>query len=140
MFKVIVVGADGSSTASAAVDAAVEMAKLTGASLHIVTAYRPRSARASSVPEEFRYSASVDEAESVLDSLTFNAKMAGVTVTTHPKKKGAANAILEVAEEVGADLVVMGNVGMKGARRVLGSVPNAVSHQAQCSVLIIQTS
>jgi nucleotide-binding universal stress UspA family protein len=45
-----------------------------------------------------------------------------------------------VAEEVGADLVVVGNRGMKGARRVLGSVPNTIAHGATCSVLIADTT
>ena len=47
--------------------------------------------------------------------------------------------LLAVADEVDADLIVVGSKGMQGARRVLGSVPNTISHQADCSVLIIQT-
>jgi nucleotide-binding universal stress UspA family protein len=61
-------------------------------------------------------------------------------VVPHAKTTDAADAILEVADEVGADLIVVGNKGMKGARRVLGSIPNSISHSARCSVLIVQTS
>ena len=43
------------------------------------------------------------------------------------------------AAEVEADLIVVGNKGMTGVRRVLGSVPNSVAHSAPCSVLIAFT-
>ncbi len=46
--------------------------------------------------------------------------------------------IVELAEKHGADLIVVGNQGMQ--RKVLGSVPNTVSHKANCSVLIVKTS
>ena len=52
----------------------------------------------------------------------------------------ATAAILRVAQEVNADLIVVGNKGMKGKGRVLGSVPNTVSHKAPCSVLIVNTT
>ena len=45
-----------------------------------------------------------------------------------------------MAEEAKADLIVLGSKGMQGARRVLGSVPNKVSHRAPCDVLIVQTT
>ena len=51
-----------------------------------------------------------------------------------------ADAILDVAEELGADLIVVGNKGMTGAKRfLLGSVPNQVSHHAPCAVMIVRT-
>ena len=53
--------------------------------------------------------------------------------------KGAASAILGIAESEDADLIVVGNRGMTGARRVLGSVPNSVAHGARCAVLIVPT-
>jgi nucleotide-binding universal stress UspA family protein len=52
----------------------------------------------------------------------------------------AADLITQVAEQVNADLIVVGNKGMKGARRLLGSVPNRVAHRALCSVLIVRTT
>ena len=52
-----------------------------------------------------------------------------------------ADAILDVAEEENADLIVVGNKGMTGAKRfLLGSVPNKVSHHAPSSVLIVRTT
>ena len=66
---------------------------------------------------------------------------AGVEVQTFARQGEPADAILDVAEEENADLIVVGNKGMTGAKRfLLGSVPNKVSHHAPCSVLIVQTT
>ena len=76
-----------------------------------------------------------------IDAAAAEAKEAGVEVQTHPVEADPADAILNVAEEVKADLIVVGNKGMTGARRyLLGSVPNNVSHQAPCSVIIVRTT
>ena len=65
----------------------------------------------------------------------------GIDVDTHARMGDPADAILDVAEEQSADLIVVGNKGMTGAKRfLLGSVPNKVSHHAPCSVMIIRTS
>ena len=56
-----------------------------------------------------------------------------------PRPAAAADAILDTAESIGADLIVVGSKGMRGARRVLGSVPNSVAHGAGCAVLIVKT-
>ena len=64
----------------------------------------------------------------------------GVPVEIFARRGDPADAILDVAEEQGADLIVVGNKGMTGAKRfLLGSVPNKISHHAPCSVLIIRT-
>ena len=69
------------------------------------------------------------------------AREAGVTVNIYPRQGDPADAILDVAEERDADLIIVGNKGMTGAKRfLLGSVPNKVSHYAPCSVLIIRTT
>ena len=66
---------------------------------------------------------------------------AGVESRSYAREGDPADAILDVAEELGADLIVVGNKGMTGAKRfLLGSVPNKVSHHAPCSVLIIRTT
>ncbi|HTV10340.1 MAG TPA: universal stress protein, partial [Acidimicrobiales bacterium] len=64
----------------------------------------------------------------------------GLKVHSHVLPGSAADAIVETARNVGADLVVVGNKGMRGAGRVLGSVPNSVAHRAGCSVLVVKTS
>ena len=140
MFETVVVGADGSDTAAEAVRVAIGLVKLTGGRLHIVTAYKPQQLR-SPAGEEFSKSLTTgDLAGSVLDDLASRARTGGVEVETHQKAGDPADAICEVATEVKADVIVVGNKGMTGVRRVLGSVPNSVAHQAPCAVLIAFTT
>jgi len=140
VFETVVVGADGSATAAEAVRVATELVKLTGGQLHIVTAYKPQQLR-SAAGEEFAKSLSTgDVAESVLAELASRARSNGVEVQTHQKDGDPADAICGVATQVKADLIVVGNKGMTGVRRVLGSVPNSVAHQAPCAVLIAFTT
>ena len=138
MFQKVVVGADASDTAAEAVRQAIEMVKLTGGELHIVSAYRPQhlSSTGSQPPDL----ATGDVAESVLADHASRARAAGVTAQTHARSGAAAEAICDLAEEISADLIIVGNKGMAGVRRVLGSVPNSVAHHAPCSVLIAQTT
>jgi nucleotide-binding universal stress UspA family protein len=138
----VVVGADGSPTAAEAVRKAIALVKLTAGQLHIVTAYKPAQYR-SSVPEVDEYLKSVGSdsmARSLLAELSSLAKTDGVQTETHAVTGSPADAICDVASQVRADLIVVGNKGMHGARRVLGSVPNSVAHQAPCDVLIAFTS
>lgn len=140
MFKTVVVGADDSSTAREAVIAAADIAKLTGGTLHIVTAYQPKSVRTQDLPEEFRYSASATHpADALLQSLSFIAQERGLESQIHPAVGSPADVVIRIAEQEDADLIVVGNKGMAGARRVLGSVPNSIAHGAHCSVLIVDT-
>ncbi len=140
MFETVVVGADGSPTAAEAVRVATELVKLSGGRLHIVTAYRPQQLH-SVAGEEFANSlTSGDLAGSVLADLASRARTNGVEVQTHLRDGAPADVICEVATEVKADVIVVGNKGMTGLRRVLGSVPNSVAHQAPCAVLIAFTT
>ena len=140
MFETVVVGADGSATAAEAVRQAIGLVKLTGGRLHIVTAYKPQQLR-SAAGEEFDKSLSThDIAGSVLADLASRARTGGVEVETYQRPGDPADAICEVAAQVKADLIVVGNKGMTGVRRVLGSVPNSVAHQAPCAVLIAFTT
>jgi nucleotide-binding universal stress UspA family protein len=140
MYKNLLVGADNSSTALRAVQAAVELAKTFGATLHIVTAYKPESVRLPDMPDEFRYANYVPPADALLNELTSLAKRANVEAQVHAATGEPAEAIVRVATRVGADLIIVGNKGMRGARRVLGSVPNSIAHHAECSVLIVDTT
>jgi nucleotide-binding universal stress UspA family protein len=77
----------------------------------------------------------------VLESAAGPARERGIEVSTHAREGDPADAIIDVAEETNADLVIVGNKGMTGARRfLLGSVPNKISHHAPCSVLIVRTT
>ncbi|MGO9581307.1 MAG: universal stress protein [Acidimicrobiales bacterium] len=140
MYKNLLVGADSSATALRAVEAAVELAQVFGAKLHIVTAYKPESVSMPDLPAEFRYTANVHPADALLDELKAIAKRANVPVEVHAATGEPAEAICRVATRVDADLVIVGNKGMRGARRVLGSVPNSIAHKAPCAVLIVDTT
>jgi nucleotide-binding universal stress UspA family protein len=140
VFETVVVGADGSATAAEAVRQAIGLVKLTGGRLHIVTAYKPQQLR-SAAGEEFAKSLNTgDIAASVLADLASRARTSGVEVETHQRPGDPADAICEVATQVKADVIVVGNKGMTGVRRVLGSVPNSVAHEAPCAVLIAFTA
>ena len=81
------------------------------------------------------------EVDATLQHAVQRAAAAGVPAREHAREGDAADAILDVAEELGADLIVVGNKGMTGADRfLLGSVPNTVTHHAPCSVLVIRTA
>lgn len=140
MFKNVLVGADSSKTALKAVRAAAELAGALGATLHIATAYKPESVKAPDLPDEFRYSVTTHPADLLLAELERIAEKAGVKVEVHAATGDPAEAIIRVAKRVGADLIVVGNKGMRGAKRVLGSVPNSVAHHAESSVLIVDTT
>jgi nucleotide-binding universal stress UspA family protein len=137
LFETVVVGADQSATAAEAVRQAIELVKLTGGRLHIVSAYKPQ--HLSTGGEESSIGTG-DLAESVLADHGSRARAAGVEAQTHARSGDPAEQICAVAEEINADLIVVGNKGMIGVRRVLGSVPNSVAHHAPCSVLIVQTT
>ncbi len=140
MYKNVLVGADSSATALRAVEAAVDLSRTFGAKLHIVTAYKPESVTIPDLPPEFAYSRTTHPADSLLEQLRAVAAKANVETEVHAATGEPAEAIVRVATRVGADLIIVGNKGMRGARRVLGSVPNSIAHHAQCSVLIVDTT
>lgn len=144
MSESIVVGTDGSETARRAVSEAIRMAKALGAELHVVTAYKAiRGAKIVGAPEgAAKVWAPLPDhlAQTIVDDAASAARMAGVKVQSHMLEKDPGDALLDVAGEVRASLLVVGNQGMSGARRVLGSVPNKISHAAHCNVLIVSTS
>lgn len=140
MYKQVFVGADSSKTALKAVKAAAELAAALGARLHIATAYKPESINLRDLPESVRESVTGHPADVLLDELRRLGDQAGVEVEVHAAPGEPAEAIVRTAKRVGADLIVVGNKGMLGAKRVLGSVPNSVAHHAECSVLIVDTT
>jgi nucleotide-binding universal stress UspA family protein len=146
MFKSIAVGTDGSETATHAVLQAVDLARAVGAKVELVSAYAPVPAQRLSeerlqAPEDLQWAINPrEDVDATLEAAAKVARDAGVEVDVYPRQGDPADAILDVAEEREADLIVVGNKGMTGAKRfLLGSVPNKVSHHAPCSVLIIRT-
>jgi nucleotide-binding universal stress UspA family protein len=147
MFRSIVVGTDGSETAGKAVREAIDLAKTVGAGVCVVSAYEPiPQARlreeAKQTPADLQWMVNPrEEVDATLSDAADVVREAGLEVETFAREGDPADAILDVAEERGADLIVVGNKGMTGARRfLLGSVPNKVSHHAPCSVLIVRTT
>ncbi|HEY1652270.1 MAG TPA: universal stress protein [Acidimicrobiales bacterium] len=146
MYKVLVVGTDGSDTADRAVEAAAEIARSWGSELHIVTAVRPSrttaaTASASGAPlvDSGVGEAVLDEAAKTIGEDALRKHGDGLAVEAHAAQGNADDVILTTALEVGADLIVVGSKGMRGARRYLGSVPNSVAHGAHCAVLVVKT-
>jgi nucleotide-binding universal stress UspA family protein len=146
MFRQIVVGTDGSDTAAKAVEQAAELAASVGSTLLIVSAFEPIGGarlreEAAAAPDDVRWMVNPrEDVDATLESATALAEDKGVAVRIFARQGDPADAILDVAEEEHADLIVVGNKGMTGAKRfLLGSVPNKVSHHAPCSVLIVRT-
>jgi nucleotide-binding universal stress UspA family protein len=147
MYENIVVGTDGSVTASKAVGRAADLAVASSATLVIVSAFRPVSperlkAERSGAPQELAYMVNPrEEVDQTLGTAKKIAESKGVkNVRTEAVDSGPSEAIIDVAETIGADLIVVGNQGMTGAKRfLLGSVPNRIAHHSPCDVLIVKT-
>jgi nucleotide-binding universal stress UspA family protein len=142
-----VVGTDGSETAGTAVQEAIELAKTVGAAVNVVCAFEPVSSQrlrdeARQVPADMEWMVNPrEDVDATLRVAAERVEAAGLSVNTYARQGDPADAILDVAEESAADLIVVGNKGMTGEKRfLLGSVPNKVSHHAPCSVLIIRTT
>jgi nucleotide-binding universal stress UspA family protein len=141
MYSTIVVGTDGSETAKLALRHAIELAGLSQAAVHIVSAYRSGPGTRVGTEAENWYIDTQTKIDAVLDNAAAIARSRGLTVEVHAVESDPADAIVEVAGKVGADVVVVGNKGMRGAKRfLLGSVPNKVAHNAPCNVVIVKTT
>jgi nucleotide-binding universal stress UspA family protein len=149
MFDVIVVGTDGSDTAAVAVAKAIEIARSSGATLHVVHAFQlVSSGQLASAVSSGAPTVDVDRlnqgieahGETLVGRVAQQADRAGVKCETHVCGDDPAHAMIDVAEQAGADLLVVGNRGMSGVRRILGSVPNRISHHCPCSLLIVDTT
>ena len=142
MYKVIVVGTDGSDRATIAVREAMELARVTGAKLHAVQVVHPGVTHGFSdtAQGQFEIDKQREKTERTSAALLAEAEQQDVSVEVHTPTGDVADALIGVAEAVGADLLVVGNLGMSGVKRlVLGSVPNKVSHHCPCSLLIVDT-
>ena len=146
VFRCLLVATDGSRTAQVAVRHAIDLARCCRARLHIVNARRSGGAVAATTVETaglvcHGVEAAVgaqEQLRSSLENLASDLRGQGLEVAVHCVAGEPADVIVRVAQEQGADLVVVGNRGMH--RRVLGSIPNSVSHRAPCSVLIVRTT
>ena len=144
MIKTVAVGTDGSETAAKAVEFALDLASRYEARIVFLSAYRRVSEErlkreARDAPEDVQWQ--INPAEDVEPSLRDaedEAREKGLETTSEAKEGDPSKVLVELADKHNADLLVIGNKGMQ--RKVLGSVPNTVSHKANCSVVIVKTT
>jgi nucleotide-binding universal stress UspA family protein len=119
------------------------MAKRYDAKLVAISSYRPVSEsrvrkEQEEAPQEIQWSINpMEDVEAILSKVESRAAEAGVEVTTVASQGDPADVLIKHAEEQDADVLVVGNRGMQ--RRILGSVPNKVTHRAQCTVVVVKT-
>jgi nucleotide-binding universal stress UspA family protein len=144
MIQTITVGTDGSDTASKAVEFALDVAEKFGAKVVVASSYRPVGEdrlrqEQREAPQDIQWSINpTEDVDKALRSVEEMARERGLEVTSEARQGDPAEVLCDIAEQHGADLLVVGNKGMH--RRVLGSVPNSVSHNAPCSVVIVKTT
>ena len=133
MYRTIVVGTDGTPRAAQAVDQAAVLAQIYDATLHVVHAYQSTQGPVVRAAETVARRVTSELEGRRLDGQALD-------VQTHTMLGHPADVVLDLAFTCGADLIVVGNRGMSGKGRILGSVPNAIAHSAHCAVLIVPTS
>jgi len=142
MIRTVAVGTDGSQTASEAVGMAVEVARRFEAKLVLLSAFQESGStksRAMGSSEEAQWSVSnAARMREILTRTEAELQSQGLECTTRVDEGDPADVLVALAAECEADLLVIGNKGIH--RRVLGSVPNTVTHKAPCSVLVVKTT
>ena len=145
MISTIAVGIDGSATAARALATAVDMAEHYEARLVVISAISASSGEAGAMRLSGTASAhpgwaanEAEQAERILAAAKESAAERGVECRSAMARGEPGDVIVTLAEQHQAELLVVGNKRME--RRVLGSVPNTVSHKATCSVLVVKTS
>ena len=144
MVQTVAVGTDGSGTASKAVEFAIDLAARYEAKIVFISAYVPVSEsrlkrEARDTPEELQWTINpAEDVDATLRDCEERAEERGLRWASEARQGDAAKVLVELAASNGADILVIGNKGMD--RKVLGSVPNSVSHNAPCSVLIVKTT
>lgn len=144
MIQTIAVGTDGSDTASKAVEFALDLAEKYGSHVVVASSYKPVSEdrlrrEQQDAPTDIQWSINpTEDVDAALRAVEEKARERGLEATSEAREGDPADVLCDIAEQHKADLLVVGNKGMQ--RRVLGSVPNSVSHKAPCSVVIVKTT
>ena len=135
----VAVGTDGSDTANEAVRQAAEISRRFDAKLVLLSAFQDSGAVHPERDIELQWSTnSAARIGSMLQRMEEELRADGLRCETRAAEGDPADVLVQLAEDAGADLLVIGNKGM--TRRILGSVPNSVTHKAGCSVLIVKTT
>jgi len=143
----VVLAVDGSEEAGLAAQAAAELSEGTGADVHPVFVL-PAPARVygrhfySADMEKHLFEQARAEATEFLDTQAGHIDTGGGRVAqTHLATGRPDEEIVELAEEIGAGMIVMGSRGLGGVRRALmGSVSDSVVRHAHCPVLVIRAT
>jgi nucleotide-binding universal stress UspA family protein len=145
MISTVAVGTDGTETAAIAVAAALDLAERFEATLVVLSAYTGQSGGASMPRLSGGTSSGLEwasndaqQAESILIDVQERASGRGIECKSDLAQGDPGEVLVHLAERHGADVLVVGNKGMH--RRVLGSVPNTVTHRATCSVYVVKTT
>ena len=137
MISTVAVGTDGSETASEAVQQAAEFARRFDAKLVLLSAFKTDPPPPDAGEAQWSYSPAA-QLRGLLARIEEAMKEQGVECTTLVDEGDPADVLVRLADECGADVLVIGNKGMQ--RRVLGSVPKSVAHNADCSVFVVKTT
>jgi nucleotide-binding universal stress UspA family protein len=139
MFRKILVGTDGSDSATIAVAHAIELGRALDAEVTVLSVYAAPRPDAPEVISSRHGDPTADIARAVLRDVDKRFEGKG-TFATRAEEGNAAETLMDITEEESFDLIVIGNRGMAGASKfMLGNVPNKVSHHAPSSVLIVDT-
>ena len=144
MIATVAVGTDGSGTASKAVEVAIDLAKRWEARIVFISAFKPvdegrlkREKR--DAPEDVQWSINPEEdVDATLRECEELAESAGLKWASEADQGDPAEVLVQLAEKHEADVLVIGNKGMQ--RRMIGSVPNSVTHKANCHVFVVKTT
>jgi nucleotide-binding universal stress UspA family protein len=137
VISTVAVGTDGSETASEAVKQAADFAERFDAKLVLLSAFKDGPPPPDGSEAEWSYSPAA-QLRGLLSRTEEQLSQRGLDCTTAVEEGNAAEVLVRLADECGADVLVIGNRGMQ--RRVLGSIPNSVTHKAGCSVFVVKTS
>ena len=144
MVNTVAVGTDGSGTADKAVEFAIDLAARYEAKIVFISAYNPVSEarlrrEASDAPDELQWMINpAEDVDATLRDCEERAEAKGLRWASEAREGDPARILVALADSNDADVLVIGNKGMQ--RKVLGSVPNTVTHNAPCSVMIVKTT
>ena len=137
MISTVAVGTDGSETAREAVKQAAEFARRFDAKLVLLSAFKDGPPPPDADEAQWAYSPAA-QVQEILSRTEAEMNDSGIECTTAIDEGDPAEVLVRLADDCGADVLVIGNKGMQ--RRVLGSVPKSVAHNADCSVFVVKTT
>jgi nucleotide-binding universal stress UspA family protein len=138
--EIVVVGVDGSGRAQRAAEVAVQIARSLGKTLHVVTAFEQNRTDVYGSGSDQLIVSEADDAESVARRVGGTMEVNDVEMKYFSVHGTPAKALIRHAEIHNASLIVVGNKGMQGIGRVLGSIASSVAHSAPCDVYIVKTN